>query len=295
MLGVKVNHIKIVSKLKGGLGNQLFQFAYGYARALQLGIALELELSYFDHDARHGGYTLGLFKLNNKVKLTRIGFLLNLFLKFDERITGKIGFLWRSIDERYGPNDHYVELGNTIYLNGFWQNPRLINEYSEQIKKAIKLKVHENSIQFLQIKDDISRGQSVGVHFRRGDYISDKGAASVHGVIGKSYYGKAVSEISSVVTEPKFFIFSDDIDLAKKELSFIENGVFVSTIFDSDATDMYLMSLCKHNIIANSTYSWWSAWLNENDGKIIVAPKRWYANDEMNQQCYIIPPEWVTV
>jgi hypothetical protein len=285
----------VVCKLKGGLGNQLFQFAYGYARALELAAELELDVSYFDSDARHGGYALDSFKLNQTVALIKNGFLLNALFRLDEGIIGKFHSRVGHFEDGLGADDRVFKLGNTLYLNGFWQNPALFLDYTEQIKKALTLNEIENSYEYLQIKDQIINGASVAVHFRRGDYVSDKGAASVHGVLQKSYYEKAVRKIEEAVDKPTFFIFSDDIDAAKRELDFIENAIFVIAVSDNVVADMYLMSLCKHNIIANSTYSWWSAWLNESEKKIVIAPFQWFVNKEMNQKCKIIPSEWITV
>jgi hypothetical protein len=285
----------VVCRLKGGLGNQMFQFAYGYARALRLNAELQLDLSYFDKDARHGGFAIERFELSDKAELIKLGFWSKTLVKLEEQVIGRVDRVRGIVHEERTLENRFFKYGSQLYLNGFWQNPSLFDVYTQQIKRAFRLKSFDYSSEFLNVKSEILHSQSVGVHFRRGDYVSDKNAASVHGVLGEAYYLKAVQKIEESIECPRYFVFSDDIKAAKKELDFLENAVFVDSVSDSMVADMHLMSLCKYNIIANSTYSWWSAWLNDNDMKMVVAPKQWFSNQEKNQQCKIIPSEWITV
>ena len=125
---------------------------------------------------------------------------------------------------------------------------------------------------------------------RRGDFLSNPGAQKFHGVCSITYYKKSINFIMQKVKNPHFFIFSDDLEWTKLNFNFIENP-FTFVENDSDALDFWLMCLCKHNILANSTFGWWAGWLNKNNSKIVIAPKKWFLNSTISTDD-LIPKNW---
>ncbi|MBI3482318.1 MAG: alpha-1,2-fucosyltransferase, partial [Bacteroidetes bacterium] len=131
----------------------------------------------------------------------------------------------------------------------------------------------------LEWKKQMIDCDSVAIHVRRGDYVANPVYQSFFGALPLTYYQVAVSEMKSKVANPKFFIFSDDVSWCQQNFAFIPDAKFIAHKASVKASeDLVLMSTCRHQIIANSTYSWWGAWLNTNVGKVVIAPKQWFAN-----------------
>ena len=144
----------------------------------------------------------------------------------------------------------------------------------------------------LTISEQIAKCNSVSLHIRRGDYVSNLEANKTHGFIGIEYYNKAISFIHEQILQPHFFVFSDDIAWARENLGLIINVVFINhNQGRSSFEDMRLMSLCKYNIIANSSFSWWGAWLNTAPDKIVITPKQWFANGQDTSD--LMPENWL--
>jgi hypothetical protein len=186
--------------------------------------------------------------------------------------------------------------GDQVYLNGYWQcekyfdaiRTELLNDFT--LKYDLLSELHKNQLEPIE---SINRTNSVSVHFRRGDYVSDEITNSFHGTCSIQFYHNAIKLMAKQVQSPHFFLFSDDPEWILKNR--IINDFPTTVITTSNMHhDMYLMSLCKHNIIANSSFSWWGAWLNRNPEKRIIAPKRWFAKDELNPQTQdLIPQNWI--
>ena len=139
----------------------------------------------------------------------------------------------------------------------------------------------------------IKNNNSVAVHIRRGDYLSNPKARYFHGILGQDYYKKSITYIRKKLKKPSFFIFSDDIHLVKKTFPFFNNKNYTFINTNSAMNDLYLMKNCKHFIIANSTFSWWGAWLSTNKSKIICSPKKW--SRSKSAQTDIIPKSWIRI
>ena len=195
-------------------------------------------------------------------------------------------------DSKYFENI-FAKKGLTI-LSGYWQNQRyFIEEKSEilNIFQFVPFDNSKNSLQNLQIIKNIEETNSVSIHIRRGDYVANP---LYDGVVPLVYYKNAVDFIKSKVQNPHFFIFSDDLVWCKNNLDLPANSIFVD--FNSGKNsfrDMQLMSLCKHNIITNSSFSWWGAWLNQNKEKIVIRPKNWVSENAKLDFTEICPEEWV--
>jgi hypothetical protein len=177
-------------------------------------------------------------------------------------------------------------------LKGLWQSPLYFAKYQDEIRKIFTIK--ENYIDNLDsIANDIKNSQSVSVHIRRGDYLS-KIAYRELGLTSIEFYKKSIAYMSETITNPQFYFFSDDIEWVKSEFH-LPNANFVSgEKTKNNIEDFYLMSQCKHNIIANSTFSWWAAWLNENPEKIVVAPIKWF-NKLRHSTKDLIPEKWIRI
>jgi hypothetical protein len=260
----------IVVRILGGLGNQMFQYAY--ARTLQnAGLKVKLDLSSFKNYKLHGGYQLDKYHINiQSAKNTTLLFCkLNPFKAVKEK---SLMF-----------TEALLSLRGNEYVKGYFQTEK----YFEEIRNTLltefvinqKLSFNANHMAIL-IK---ASKNSCSLHIRRGDYISDKKANSVHGTCDLDYYKNAIDCINSSYLNVSFFVFSDDISWTKENLS-IENAVYVD-LKSMPHEDLYLMSLCAHNITANSSFSWWGAWLNQNKNKTIIAPKQWFINKENEVAC----------
>ena len=157
-----------------------------------------------------------------------------------------------------------------------------------------KWEMHELSEKNKNILEEIKKRNSISIHIRRGDYVNDINAKKILGDnCNLLYYQKAIEYIYSVITSPFFYIFSDEPEWVKNNFSFLENSLIIDWNKGKDSwQDMMLMSHCKHNIIANSSFSWWGAWLNNNNNKIVIAPKKWFNTFEAP---YIVPNEWIRI
>jgi hypothetical protein len=271
----------IIAKIIGGLGNQLFQYAAGKALALANSCQLKLDVSGYDNYDLHNGYELDIFNIKAEIaNPDEVSRLVGSQVKVARLLRRKLNLIKKT---------HFIERGSCydpilfnikqpVYLEGYWQSYKYLEHCEIKIRDELtfnKPLVGKN----LEIAEHIDRVNSVSVHIRRGDYISNPAFAKVHGFVGIGYYNKAIQRICAEVVSPFFVVFSDDLKWAKENLQLDKNAIFVThNTGTSSFEDMRLMSLCKHNIIANSTFSWWAARLNNNVKKIVIAPQKWLAD-----------------
>ncbi len=286
----------IVVKLMGGLGNQLFQYAAGRCLSYLHKTELKLDLSFLNAPA-NDAYTKREFALNvykapmpiaseaEVAKFTRPkGAVMSTLQR-------KLPILFSSVTVNESGNSFHKEFFSypaNVYLNGFWQSEKYFLQIREVLLSELQLKdpLSEGN---KALASEISGSNAVSLHIRRGDYVSNKNALEFHGICSLSYYQNAIEYVKHHKGEIKLFVFSDDLKWAQENFT-QSNVVFVSG--NPAHVDLYLMSLCKHNIIANSSFSWWGAWLNANKEKMVVAPKNWFAKPEMNSPD-IYPPGWM--
>lgn len=263
-----LQNMKII-KIKGGLGNQLFQYAHGRS-LIEKNKKVIFDISFFTETSRDTSRPFLLKKFN----ILESSIFINKKENFFKKIIYKI---YSKISGEYG----------------FFQSEHYFKKISSIINKEFTLK-NPLSSTAQNFKDQINTQiNSVSIHIRRGDYISNLEANKHHGVCDLPYYQKAISKIKEVLESPVFFIFSDDIEWTKENLE-LENAVYVSNPDLTECEELMLMSYCKHNIIANSTFSWWGAWLNQNKNKIVIAPQKWL-NTDISKQPDIIPPTWIKI
>lgn len=290
----------IVVKLTGGLGNQMFQYAAAKALATRHNVGIKADLSFLNKKAdgytqRH--YALAVFKTQLEIASEAE------VLKFKRKTNNKITrFLQRSFPflftalyaAEHGSAYHtaFKSYPRNTYLDGYWQNEKYFADYRSAIIGAFQ---PEGTLpaQLIEIGDKIKTINSVSIHVRRGDYINLKSASDFHGTPGIAYYQKAVELVAQHEKNIELFVFSDDIHWCIENLKFDQPVTFISHNYAA-VWDLYLMSRCGHNIIANSSFSWWAAWLNTNKDKIVIAPEFWFAGKK-SRETGIIPKSWITL
>jgi hypothetical protein len=270
----------IIVKLKGGLGNQMFQYATGLAVAIHNNDKLALDVSHYENQSPKD--TPRTFELPT--------FNISTF-SFKNITPSKTTLFINKIKDKLFPNNPYSfdpKVFSSNNLEGAFQNETYFIDIREQILKEFTLK--NESEKFIETRKYIKSIPSVSIHIRRGDYISNSHAHTYHGVQTSEYYKKAYDHIVNTLgLNFTLFIFTDDIEWTRENITFHTNTYIISEHNFSSAEELLLMSYCSHNIIANSSFSWWGAWLNQNPEKIIIAPQQWTAK---NIQSDIIPKSW---
>ncbi len=292
----------IIVNLSGGLGNQMFQYALGRVLAETNNDNLKLDTSSFD--LFNPVDTLRSFELDifqaetliaSRSEVMRLSdpnpliCTLNRILRMGVNPYPK-GYI-RENNSHVFQNNIFKNKGD-MFLVGFWQSEKYFKSYSELIRKEFSFRKKPNSRNRLLLKD-INNSESVSIHVRRGDYVTNSNANKFHGTCSIDYYQKAIAQISTKCKNPKYYIFSDDISWCKKNLKIRSSKLYVDhNKGENSWEDMRLMSMCKHNIIANSSFSWWAAWLNNNPNKTVIAPKNWFRNKSINTED-LIPTTWI--
>lgn len=280
--------------LKDGMGNQLFQYAAARALAEKLNTQLRIDISSFKYNPLRE-YSLHHFNIEERfvspLDLFWFRSQLRLFSLF-----GKNNKYLRQIKFSQ-EGHHYFPLLDTVkdntWIEGYWQSEKYFLSIEDIIRKEFVVKEPVNAY-CAAVLDRINATNSVSLHVRRGDYVNDPAINALHGVCSISYYKKAISILKDKISNPVFFIFSDDMDWVKSHLPIdAAEVVYVDDADNKDYDDLRLMYSCKHNIIANSSFSWWGAWLNANPGKIVIAPKKWTQSGYYNPD--LIPEKWITI
>lgn len=300
----------IITKLISGLGNQLFQYAMGRQLSLSKGTPLKLDLSFFEsQDLR--SYKLDHYNINAEIAasadINPFKKEINRYQQLHEQ-TSLFAKVYRNIEPVFNPKhtksyfkEHIwwilePEVFKTpanVYIDGYWQHYKYFENMQQQIFEELTLKeaLDEKAAAWLSaIKNNPS---SVAVHIRRGDYVTDAGANYLMGVLPVNYYQEAISCIEQKVLNPTFYFFSDDLEWVKNNIQTNAPTYYVDG--NADYVDLDLMGHCSHNIIANSTFSWWGAFLNRNPAKIVIAPNRWSARDDVNKNIHLQFPSWVKI
>ncbi|MCH3958438.1 MAG: alpha-1,2-fucosyltransferase [Selenomonas sp.] len=289
-----------VVKMKGGLGNQLFQYAFG----------LNLQNEY--NDQVKYDFSAYKWRMDDLIRQPRIlnfdcsidtatetelsdiciikhrGDILSKSYKFGiliECLLNKRYLFSRSCE--YIPLDKIKKYN---FFDGYWQSWRYAYAVESILRKNLENK--KISISTKKIAKQMNKEESVFIGIRRGDYINDSKNRKKYGLMENEYYLNAMKYISDRIDNPVFYIFSNDICWVKKNVNFRKYNIKYreKELQINDFEEFILMSNCRHAIIANSTYYWWGAWMIENKGKIIIAPKHWFADGTSDD---LVPPEWI--
>ncbi len=263
--------------LFGGLGNQMFQYAAGRAFALRHGISLKIDVSAFVGDLKRS-YALAPFCVGAQVVNCS---------RWSRAWRKMTGMHYREKGFAYDPTVLDLPVGMALW--GHFQSEKYFITIADRIRADFALREPLSEAAQRYLKDIETGIAAVAVHIRRGDYIADATTRAFHGNCSWKYYENAMRLMRERVGGVSFFFFSDEPDwLVAQQV----DGVVVRGL--SPHEDMFLISRCRHQIIANSSFSWWGAWLNQNPDKIVIAPKRWFADEKMERQTGdLIPSGWV--
>jgi len=298
----------IIVQLKGGLGNQMFQYAAGRALARQKNTILKIDLSYLSNGV------LGENVAYRKYGLNRFHIVENIITDEElksfirkSRIFSKSKITWlnRKLSYRiplstiinqngHGYDPMFFTQSKNSFLVGYWQSAEFFRGSEEIIRKDFRFKDIPDSAN-KELFKAIGECESVAVHIRRGDFKN----LPVLGMTGTGYYLKAISYLVERISNPVLYFFSDEMNWVKENFNSVFTGIpknfaEVNNSAGSEADDLRLMSNCKHNIIGNSTFGWWGAWLNSNPEKIVIAPETLFADREINAQLQtMIPCDWI--
>lgn len=280
----------IIVKLRGGLGNQMFQYATGRNLALKNNTKLKFDVTELEHDKLRN-YELHIFNISGSIASS---YRLMFIRKFNKNIISKVlgqNYLYIKQKDWYFDATILEKKGN-IYLDGYWQSEKYFKDIRHIITKDFMIR-RDPDKKNKSVSKKIESSNSVCIHVRREDYIKNKITKEVHGICSLEYYHNAVKIIEKKTRNPKFFIFSDDSKWTRKNLKLKHTTIYVDiNNMEKSYEDLRLMSNCKHFIIANSSFSWWGAWLSNNPDKIVCAPKKWFTIIDEGD---IVPKSWIRV
>lgn len=278
----------IYTRLHGRLGNQMFQYAAARALALRLGVGVSLDPRTALH--KNEGVLTRVFDLPAEVpeKLPPARHE-NLLLYGIWRF-GRLRPTIRR-ESGLGFNAGFENWGDDSYLHGYWQSERYFGGFADSIRRDFTFPEFSDA-RNAEMAARIASSDSISLHVRRGDYLT----VSAHVLCDHAYYDKALGEIlARIEGEPTVYVFSDDPQWAKDNLPLPVQKVVVDFNGpDTDFEDMRLMSLCQNNIIGNSSFSWWAAWLNANPSKLVAGPTRWFGDPKLSNPD-ILPNEWLKI
>lgn len=289
----------VIVKIWEGLGNQLFQYAFARSLELRTGQRVFIDIENRDKHER-GARTNRTYQLHHM--RIRQNMYCNVIQKMIARIcnTDELAVLLRYLSDKgisviqlYEEKtlEFKPELFHTkgiVYLEGWFQNESYFAEYRNIIMRELcpkrKIKISTKIRQIMRERETVS------LHIRRGDYKK-------YGyVLPMSYYTNAIAYIKERVTKPYFLVFSDEPKWVSQNLILNEDSLIISAEQKlQDYEELFLMSSCKHNIIANSTFSWWAAWLNNHEDKIVIGPEKWFKDNTVNAGINIMPDDWIKV
>lgn len=289
----------IISRITSGLGNQLFQYAAGRHLALKNQTALYLDLSYYLYE--YDDDTVRPFKLGNFSIPYRL--LQKSPLEYVSKATKllpkrSLPPIFRFLKEKQFHFDDRVlqARANCITLDGFWQSEAYFRDSADTIRQELTL----NSVpspEFEHYRQMITTTPTaVSIHVRRGDYVNHPEFSKTFGFVGLDYYKQALNELNKRHPGARLYVFSDDHEWVHQNLALPEDTVFVqNTGTNADVADLVLMSHCQHHIIANSSFSWWGAWLNPNPDKLVITPRQWYKQQPTWNTKDLLPSSWLAL
>jgi hypothetical protein len=293
----------IIIKLMGGLGNQMFQYATARRMAARNKTQLVMDITGYEHMAEGDTprqYELDVYAITGTVatpeQLAKVR-PPEATRSFTDKVLRRLGMgpVWQIGEGDPVLNPHVMAAPNNTYLTGWWQNETYFADIRDIILDEFTPKAPPSEPN-QKVLDDIKNCDAVAIHVRRGDYVTNQSANVFHGLAPVDYYKQSIQYMRDKVSSPRFFVFSDDIAWCRQNLPLGEDAVFVEGNSGKQAyEDIRLMQACKHNIIANSSFSWWGAWLNDNKGKIVVAPKVWFQDKAANDKTEIVPGGWVRI
>ena len=273
----------VVAQIDGGLGNQMFQYALCQS-LVSKGVKVKLDISSFNAGSLHNGYELErVFSLHEdycsrseRIIVKSLSKVLRVLFKRPYKEKRE----WQWV---YHPEVNNIRFG---FLKGYWQSEKYFSKSANIIRSKFTFPMLTDG-RNMAVQDAIASTNGVGLHIRRRDYL--RGGCSLN----IDYYRHAMALIKEQVSDPYYFVFSDDIEWAREHIE-DSRAMFIDWNTGSNSfVDMQLMSLCRHNIIANSSFSWWGAWLNRNPSKLVIAPGQWMPG--MKDTRDVLPEHWIPI
>jgi len=292
----------VIAQITGGLGNQLFQYAAAKSLSLHHNVPLLLEISSFHREE------LPDLEVPRNFELFHFNGITEEIIspqEIDSLINVRKGIALPKLiipaykksvytEPFYHHDKNFFKSKKNVFLKGGWQSEKYFKPHENEIRNNLHLKSALVE-RVIEKANALKIENSVAVHVRRGDYLRKKIIHEWHGVMEKDYYAKAFDTLDSKTKNLKVYYFTDDTDWVSKNLLPLQRGEIVSgNIAQTHYEDLYLMSHCRNNIIANSSFSWWGAWLNSYHDKIIIAPKKWFDKGFKDTQD-VIPSEWIRI
>ncbi len=296
----------IIVRLLGGLGNQLFQYAFGRQLAVVHNKVLKLDLNFYQLPQSKWAvrtYDLNHFKIQFQPATAQELAPFQKYLKqnFFSKILRRLNFLgqqsWRPYyfeplgkNFTFNPRLFTARLPSIVYFDGYWQSEKYFINIEDIIRNEFEF-IESPDAHNQALLEEIESCNSVAVHIRHGDNATK--IAAHHGVLPIGYYNSAIKQILDQVPDPNFYVFSDDPVWAKENLKTDSPVNFVEHNGEArHHEDLRLMSRCKHHIIGNSTFSWWGAWLGKKPGQLVYAPKRYHMQSNIDMADYY-PKSWI--
>jgi hypothetical protein len=291
----------VIVQLIGGLGNQLFQYAAGRAIAHRRNVPLKLDISkYQNYPLRK--YALNDFNVAASIaQSSEVAHVTGsdrnpVYRRVSSRIQDWLPYYRRSVlvQQHRHFDPRVLKASRDVYLVGYWQSEKYFRGIEGVIRKELTLRETPDPVNEAMGRR-INETASVSLHIRRGDYVSSLETARHHGLCSLEYYYAAVETLTRMVNQPHFFVFSDDVSWAERNLRLNFSVTYVKhNGKERDSEDLRLMTQCKHHILANSTFSWWAAWLCESPTKIVIAPRKWFESGNCDTRD-LIPASWIQI
>ncbi len=277
----------IIIRLKGGLGNQMFQYAL-YLQLKALGKEVKMdEVSGFRDDDQRDPALYDVFGITyDKATEEEVIDITDAHMDFPSRVKRKIfGRKSAEYQDTTGNFDPHVLEMNKAYLNGYFQSDKYFTDRNVLIQLKREFAISPQDVfttnESWELFRKIRQTHSVSVHVRRGDYLEPGTVETFGGICDDAYYKRAIDRVLSVDPDAEFFIFTNDKEWHAGNVSGDRFHLVDTGEEKEDAVDLLLMSMCKHHILANSSYSWWSAWMNDTPDKMIFVPTKWLNNKPM--------------
>lgn len=285
---------RVIVEVVGGLGNQMFQYAAACALAERLNVEIGLDLRRFDtYSLRAPG--LHRWRIDAKPMSPKE------MWRYPQALLRAAGRLTPIIQQWLGCyrepslafDERFQDLYHPLHLSGYFQSEQYFSFIRERLLREF-VPAESLDARNTSLKTQMQRCNSVSLHVRRGDYVSVPQNQKIHGSCSPAYYQRAIDAMQTEIGSATWFIFSDDLDWVRMNLPLPGRVVYVEGNIDRPEWDIHLMSQCRHNICANSSFSWWGAWLNNNTNKRVIVPASWFATPLLDASD-IVPASWIKV
>jgi hypothetical protein len=292
-------------RLMGGLGNQMFQYAAGRRLAIRRRTELVLDCSWFVRHAARAtaprSFALDCFRVAASTTSLPSETVAAWEYCYEHPVRSRLSrytlrtrvAVLREPDAELRFDPVVLHAPGSTLLIGYWQSERYFEDAERQIREDFAL-AEPFPAEAEALLEEIGRTTSISVHVRRGDYVTHERTARIHGAPGESYFHDALEVLSRRCRPVHLFVFSDDVEWCRTSLRFEDPTTFVALQGAHPGVELTLMSRCRHHVISNSTFGWWGAWLNPSREKIVVRPRRWFADPNVDSTD-LLPSSWLAI